>query len=200
MTESVTRGVQYIVSVVLESHSERLDASVVPSFREVYAEHCSMVFRTIRILGVPTASVEDVAQEVFLSVHRALPSYEPRAPMRAWIYRIARNAALNGRRISHHDAFRVPFDESLKSPEAANPERSAAANERLQILRDVLASMPSEQRDVIVMGELEGFTAPEIAEVLGVGLNTIYSRQRLAREALESALQRRARVDERESR
>ncbi len=68
------------------------EAHGVPPFREVYEEHVSMVWRTLQRVGVPSAALDDVAQEVFLSVHRALPTWEGRGSMRSWIYSVARDA------------------------------------------------------------------------------------------------------------
>ncbi|MEM6993525.1 MAG: sigma-70 family RNA polymerase sigma factor, partial [Myxococcota bacterium] len=64
-----------------------------PSFEQVYAEHHDFVRRSVRGLGVPEAAADDVTQDVFLVVHRRLPGFDHRAPVKAWVFGIARNLA-----------------------------------------------------------------------------------------------------------
>ena len=61
----------------------------------VYDEHASFVWRTLRLLGVPPAGLEDAVQEVFLVVHRRLAGFEGRSSIRTWLYAIARRVAGN---------------------------------------------------------------------------------------------------------
>ncbi len=158
----------------------------IPPFREVYEAHVELVFRTLRRLGVPSAATEDVAQEVFLSVHRALPSWEARSTMRGWIYRIARNAGLNHKRSLRRRPDGSPTaaaDELVH--DTATPESLAETNQALAVLDAVLQRIDEPKREVLALMDLEGFSAPEVAELLGVPLNTVYSRLRLARAELE---------------
>lgn len=163
------------------------------SFREIYEAHVEMVFRTLRRSGVAASSVDDVAQEVFLAVHRALPGWEPRVSTKAWVYRIARNAALNHKRCLARRPDREVTDLADELGHlGTDPESHAADREAVDELARILATLPPSQSEVLVLMELEGFTAGEVSELLATPLNTIYSRLRLGRAALEAALEERA--------
>lgn len=148
-----------------------------------------LVWRTLRRVGVPASAVDDVAQEVFLSIHRALPTWEGRASLRTWIYRIARNAGLNHGRAVRRRPDGAPTAASDDAPHASpDPESTAASREALEELSAILSHIHESKREVLVLMELEGFSAPEVAELLSIPLNTVYSRLRLARAELERLL------------
>src|SRR5262245_45260554 len=69
-----------------------------PSLGEVYAEHFSFVWRSVRRLGVAEEAVEDVVQEVFIVVHRHSGRYEARASLRSWLFGIVLGVVRNHRR------------------------------------------------------------------------------------------------------
>src|SRR5262245_7643872 len=71
------------------------------TFEDVYEEHFEFVWRTLRRLGVPAADLADVAQEVFLVVHRRLADFEERSKVTTWLFRIATHAARDRRRRAH---------------------------------------------------------------------------------------------------
>jgi RNA polymerase sigma-70 factor (ECF subfamily) len=158
-------------------------------FRDVYDAHVDLVWRTLRRAGVPVTHVDDAAQEVFLTIHRALPTWEGRSTLRTWIYRVARNAGLNYMRSLRRRPDGPPTERADELPHARpNPEAETARNEALTELMALLEAIDEPKREVLVLVELEGFSAPEIAELLEIPLNTVYSRLRLARAELEKAL------------
>src|SRR5689334_18971419 len=71
------------------------------SAERIYELHADFVFRALRALGVPSRDVGDVMQEVFLTVHRALPGFEGRCSMKTWLFTICRSAARDRRRRAH---------------------------------------------------------------------------------------------------
>jgi RNA polymerase sigma-70 factor, ECF subfamily len=158
-------------------------------FRDVYDAHVDLVWRTLRRAGVPMTHVDDAAQEVFLAVHRAIGSWEGRATLRTWIYRVARNAGLNYARSLRRRPDGPPTERADELPTGrSNPEVETAQNEALTELMALLDAIDEPKREVLVLVELEGFSAPEIAELLEIPLNTVYSRLRLARADLERAI------------
>src|SRR5438105_4214125 len=72
-----------------------------PSLRLVFDEHARYVIRALRHLGIKEADVEDVAQEVFVTVHRKLPEFEGRSKLRTWLYAICLRVASDHRRRSY---------------------------------------------------------------------------------------------------
>ncbi|MFK7984597.1 MAG: RNA polymerase sigma factor [Sandaracinaceae bacterium] len=158
---------------------------------DVYDAQVDFVARMARGLGVPASAVPDVVQDVFMVVHRKLPSFEGRAKVRTWIARIVINVVRNHRRAHRKRLLTESLeddgavDESAKSPERVLLERQAVA-----VLQAILATMSEEQRVVFVMAEIEGLEMNEIAEALSINPNTGYSRLRLARKAYQRGVER----------
>ena len=164
------------------------------AFASVYEQHFDFVFRTVRRLGVAESAAEDVTQEVFVIVHKSLPSFEQRSSLRTWLFGIARNLAYRhrralGRRISlapgQEWAVDAAHDETARSAHDL-AERSEAA----RVLDALLEAMDDEKREVFVLVELEEMSMPEVSEAIGINLNTAYTRLRAARKQFEEALVR----------
>ncbi len=158
------------------------------AFERVYEEHFDFVWRSARRLGVVDEALDDVAQEIFLVVHRRLAEFEGRSSLRTWLYAIARRVVSDHRRSARRKRPHTPLPETLSS--AATPHGDAVRQEAAAILHAFLGSMPDEQREVFVLAELEQMTAPEIAEATAAPVNTVYSRLRLARQAFERCVAR----------
>jgi len=148
---------------------------VEPSFTQLFEEHFGFVCRSLLRLGVREADMEDIAQELFLTVHRALPESDRSRPLKPWLFGFAVRYASNYRRLSWHRGREL--DDVPVSPKL---------HDKLAAKRTVLGALERldfDKRVVLVMHDLEELTAPEIAQELGIPLNTVYSRVRLAREA-----------------
>lgn len=160
-----------------------------PSLAEVYDRHAAMVWRTLRALGVEEAALDDAMQDVFIVVHRRIGDFEGRSALSTWIYGIARRVASQYRRRRRDRA-----DESALAREVApgpSPRESAERQQAARLVMELLAELDEEKREVFVLMELEQLPAPAVAEMLGIPVNTAYSRLRLARQRFEAALARR---------
>lgn len=155
-------------------------------FEGLYAAHFRFVWRTLRALGVPAAATDDAAQDVFLVVHRRLDDYDDRLPIRGWLFGIARNVARRHRERAH----REPPLQLVREGRA--PDDTLQLREAASFVERFLDALDDDQRAVFVLAQLEGLTAPEIAETLGVNPNTVYSRLRTARLKFERAVARQA--------
>jgi RNA polymerase sigma-70 factor (ECF subfamily) len=163
------------------------EPALAPTFDEVYADHFHFVWRNLRRLGVPEAGLWDGAQEVFVVVHRRLDDYEARGALRSWLYSIVVRVARHVRRSAQRKpAFGSQDSAELADTTAAGPEQRAERNESVERLMALLATLDDAKREAFVLAELEGLTAPEIAAILNVNLNTIYARIRAARKQLEA--------------
>lgn len=162
------------------------------TFEDVYAEHFEFVWRTLRRLGVPVADLPDVAQDVFLVVHRRLADFEERAKVTTWLFRIAARAARDRRRRAHVRREVVAEDDSLL--EAVDPTADpSVALERADdhaLLELALSALDQEQREVFTAFELEGMPGHAIAAALEIPLGTVYSRLRLGRERFRQGITR----------
>jgi len=164
-------------------------ATPAPSFDTIYEQEFEFVWRNLRRLAVPEASLRDVAQDVFLVIHRRLPEFEGRAPLRSWIYSILTRVVRQHRRSARRrDVSSAQEPDEVADAGAPSPHSRAEQSEHLALLVQLLADLDDEQRSVFVLSELEGMTAPEVAAALDVKLNTVYSRLRLARQHLREQL------------
>jgi len=159
----------------------------------IYAEHFRYVWRCLRSLGVRDAQLEDALQDVFLVVQRRLPEFDGGAELRTWLYAIALRV---GRKYRDR-ARREP--ESLEAARERTPELpaapqtnadAAASREQLALAHRALSALDDDKREVFVLARVEQMSAPEIASVLGLPLNTVYSRFRAARLAFEAEVRR----------
>ncbi len=170
-------------------------------FARIYREHHDRVWRCLAALGVPDPALDDATQDVFVIAFRRIERYDGRAPVRAWLYGIARNIALKHRdrarkrardRLRLVSAARVDRDPPLPSPDEHVARQQAAS-----LVEACLERLNEDKRAVFVLAEIEGLRAPEIAEALGLKLNTVYSRLRAARALFNRELARRRARDER---
>ncbi len=134
---------------------------------------------------MPPEQVDDAVQEVFIAAARRLAEFEQRSALSTWLFAIALRVAHRLRRTEHRHRRRVEALGAAAPDAASEPHRRAEAADTLHRLLDLL---DDEKRIVFVLVELEGFTAPEIAEMLAVKLPTVYTRLRAARLRLEQAV------------
>ncbi|PRP95109.1 RNA polymerase sigma factor [Enhygromyxa salina] len=155
-------------------------------FEALYRAQFGFVWRSLRRFGVPEAALDDAAQDVFVIVHRRFGVWDQGGSVRAWLYGVARRVASAHRRTDDRHQRKLaalPTDEARDGLE----DRLGARHRLEQIAAQIDALEPS-RKQVYVLIELEGLSAPEAAEALGCKLNTVYSRLRRARADLEAAL------------
>lgn len=140
---------------------------------------------------------EDAAQESFLVALQRLE--ECRSPERfaGWLMTIVRNRSRNLiRRESLRDTDPVPVSASTGLPA---PDREAERSQLRGVLREALDGLPAQQREIVLLHDLEGWKHREIADRLGIPSGTVRSHLHFARKALREALGAHAAVDERRS-
>lgn len=175
------------------SSEQALSADVAPaggaqSFAEAYEAHFDFVWRSARRLGVPDASIDDVVQDVFVTVYRRLSEFEGRSQLRTWIFGILRHTVRDLRRTQR----RKPTEAFSHEPESRDggPHEATIQREGTRLLHEVLETLDDDQREIFVLAELEQMSAPEIGLALEMNVNTVYSRLRAARQSFEAALKR----------
>lgn len=163
-----------------------------PPFEQIYAKHFDFVWAMVRHYGVHPDYVADVVQDVFVVVHTKLHTLSHPESTRSWLHGIVRRVASGHRRkrYDHRLVFDVPLEPLAGTDTSLTPAEQAEHNERMRRLSAILQTIEPSKRRVFVMCELEEFTCPEIAELLHLPLNTVYSRLRRARETFEKALAR----------
>jgi len=178
---------------------ERCMANDKSAFRTLIDNYKSMVFSlAVRMLGDRDAA-EDVAQDVFIRVYKALPAFEQRSSLKTWIYRITMNLAMNYRsrwrsrkREKHVSIEHVPFNgKSLadRLPHGAkNPEQIAEHVELTEHIQEGLAKLPPVFKAAVILRDVDGLSYEEIAEILGIREGTVKSRINRGRDQLKSLL------------
>jgi RNA polymerase sigma-70 factor (ECF subfamily) len=155
-------------------------------FRQLFLDEFDFICRSLRRLGVREADVHDVAQELFLAVYRLWPQYDPARSAHAWLFGFAIRLAANYRRLGWHRGSAL-----TENVPAAGMCTEDALSARQMVSRG-LEALNLEKRVVLIMHDLEQIPAPEIAFELGVPVNTVYSRLRLARESFRAAIDQEA--------
>jgi RNA polymerase sigma-70 factor, ECF subfamily len=131
------------------------------------------------------AAAEDLAQEVFVKLWQALPRYDGRAQLSTWIYAITRNAAISAlrarrRSVSLSDRSVLEEAEGIAAAPAGGPDEAA--------LRRGIGDLPAAQRQAITLYYLDERPVAEVAEMMGLPVNTVKTHLHRARAKLASAL------------
>jgi RNA polymerase sigma-70 factor (ECF subfamily) len=157
------------------------------AFGELVRRHYQGVVRVVYRMCGDTTLAEDATQDAFIRAWVNLPSYQPTAPLRSWLYRIAINAAL--------DVLRRKPEESLEENQvtmmpdkAASPETALIEKERVALVQQAMKSLPEAARSVLVLREYGELSYQEIAKILDIPIGTVMSRLNYARNRLRELL------------
>jgi RNA polymerase sigma-70 factor (ECF subfamily) len=152
--------------------------------------HYASVWRTLRQLGVGEAHVDDAAQEVFIVLSRRLSEVRAGSE-RTFLLSSAVRVAANYRR-SWHVRHEVADEQTLATERDPQPtvEQMLDQKRLRQAFDDLLQRWPEDIRTAFVLFELEGLTAPEIAQITETKLGTVTSRLRRGRELFQAGAQR----------
>jgi RNA polymerase sigma-70 factor (ECF subfamily) len=158
--------------------------------RQIVEGNFDFIWRSLRGLGVPAASADDAAQQVFWIASQKLGAIAPGAE-RSFLFATARGIASNIRRSLARG--REVYDEDVMAKHmdpSPSPEQTAASREARRLLDWFLDGLPEDLRTVFMLFELEGLSMAAIAEVLGLPPGTVASRLRRAREDFDAAVKR----------
>jgi RNA polymerase sigma-70 factor, ECF subfamily len=147
----------------------------------LYVRFAPDLVRYVNSLVHDIHEAEDITQNVFAKLITAIGKYEEQSvPFKAWILRVARNAALD-----HLRARR-----SLPSEEVRVVDIGSAqiARERASDLREALSSLPQDQREVLILRHVSGLSPVEIATALGRSESSVHGLHHRGRRALQSSL------------
>jgi RNA polymerase sigma-70 factor (ECF subfamily) len=175
-------------------------------FDAVYEAYRPRIQRYLtRLVGEVDA--EDLTQEVFVRVDRGLKDFRGESQLSTWLYRIATHAAIDRMRMPafRAEACQVPFEESDEVAASAGlwnreetllPEQLVFLQERFRCFLGFLRDLPSTYRAVFVLSDLELLGNREIAEVLGLSLETVKIRLHRARVRLFQELRAHCKPEE----
>ncbi len=178
------------------------DAAALETLMERYA---SRVYRLAHGITRNEADAEEVVQDVFLTVFRKIHTFEGRAALGSWIYRVTTNAALikrRGKRVEVEvsldsqlptflpDGHRAGDPAFVMADWSQTPEADLLSGETREILSKAIDTLPDRYRTVMVLRDIEGLSNEEVAEVVGESVAAVKSRLHRARMALREELTR----------
>jgi RNA polymerase sigma-70 factor (ECF subfamily) len=152
----------------------------------------------LRALGVHPALLDDAVHDVFVVVQQKLGVFDDGVPVTTWLYAIALRVARRARARARRDAWRYAHDDADETGTAASDqvttngtaEHTLERGERLELARRALDRLDDDKREAFVLSQVEQRSAPEIADITGVPLNTVYSRIRAAKLAFQAEIAR----------
>jgi len=156
-------------------------------FKVLSERHSDEIFRFARSLLANQADAEDATQEVLLRLWNHLPKMYP-FNLRAWLLRTTRHYCLDQIRHRANQAAPMLMDDEILDAQpdelAVDPSHAADSSFRLVQARDMLGTLPENLRSVFVLYEVNGLRYREIAEVLGIPINSVKVYLSRARERL----------------
>jgi RNA polymerase sigma-70 factor, ECF subfamily len=165
------------------------------AFEALYARHKGGLYRYfLRQCGV-AATAEELYQDVWTNLIRARDRYEPRAKFTTYLYRLAHNRLVDHYRrqasgvpLSYDDGDDEPLIERVADAPQRQPDNELDARRDAQQLRALIAELPEAQREAFLLSEEGGMTLKEIAQTMGVNVETAKSRLRYAVAKLRAGL------------
>jgi RNA polymerase sigma-70 factor, ECF subfamily len=178
---------------VLEA-ARRRDPAALGAFFDLYFDHVHSF--AARVLG-NRAAAEDMAQEVFLKIHRSIDRLDPTRDPWPWLATIVQNACRDrwrsgadrmARRSDSIDGDRAAAERLVAGGEG--PEAHASARERERLVRDAIAMLPEAQKEMVLLFDYAGLSHVEVAEALGISHAAARKRYSRALEELGRILRR----------
>ena len=165
------------------------------AFAELYARYQGKIYHFLRRYLGNSHEAEDLTVEVFHRVWRHARRYRAQGHFSAWIFRIARNLALQHLRrrrprvsLDHAaDAEKDAPVEWLEDPEA-RPDRRLRAERIREAVEQALAELPTEQREALLLVVQDGLSYQEVSTLLGISVSALKARIHRAREKLRRKL------------
>jgi RNA polymerase sigma-70 factor (ECF subfamily) len=184
---------------------ERLRAGDAGALEPLMERFATRLYRVASGICGSSADAEEVVQDVFLMVFRKAATFEGRAALGTWLYRIAVNTALNKRRgkraqleesledllpTYRDDGHRQGDRSFLLADWSALPDETLLSREGREVVRAAVDRLPTHYRSILLLRDVEELSSEEVAEILGESVASVKSRLHRARMALREVLTR----------
>jgi RNA polymerase sigma-70 factor (ECF subfamily) len=152
---------------------------------------------TYRMLGNKEDAL-DVSQEVFIKIYKSIRSFKGESSFSTWLYRLVTNTCLDeirkrkGKKLYSIDKpVETEFGEVNRDliDDSNGPEEQACKMEIQEIVQKAICQLPEEQRIIIILRDIQGFSYKEMAEILQCSMGTVKSRLNRGRLALKGILE-----------
>jgi RNA polymerase sigma factor (sigma-70 family) len=168
-----------------------------PSYEQLVRDHQAMVFRTLARLTGRRDGIDDLAQDVFLRLFRALPGFRNEAMVSTYLYRIAVNVAQDEwKRRRREDRTHVSISDDVEAWEdrlehpGQTPEETLEAYEFQRIVEEHLMQLSGVERAVLVLYHQEERSYQQIAAALGMPIGTVRTHLHRGRKKMRDAMAR----------
>ncbi|HZO88736.1 MAG TPA: sigma-70 family RNA polymerase sigma factor [Chthonomonadaceae bacterium] len=172
--------------------ARRAAAGHLEDFEELLRRYRDRVYRICYRMAGNAEDAQDWTQECFVRVYRQLHHYDSGLPFAPWLLRVASNTCVNlaKSRAHHQSKLGMSYEEDHEMPSSiGDPLRSALSGEEARQVQAAVAALPPMLKQAVVLRVVEGLSFRELAETLGIPLQTAASRVRRAllqvREQLE---------------
>jgi len=185
---------------------QRLRQGDAAALEVLMERHSSHAYRVAFGITGNSADAEEAVQDAFLTLYQKGNTFEGRAALSTWFYRVVTNAALTKRRGRRHevevsleaqlptfreDGSRVGDVSALIADWSQNPEAALLSRETHTLLQRAIEGLPDPYRVVLLLRDVEALTTEEVAEIVGESVAAVKSRLHRARMALREDLTRR---------
>ena len=157
------------------------------AFEEIYKAYSPIVYTLALGITRNSHDAQEAAQDVFVKVFRSLKDFAYRSSFGTWVYRIAVNTSINMYRSGvrkNKVLTSIDYAQDMPDTSGAGPDAEAGKGEAKKLVDKILENLSQEHRICIILRELEGLDYKEMADVMGVPINTVRSRLKRAREAM----------------
>lgn len=165
------------------------------AFTELIKKYQNMVFRYVVNRFGDMDEAQDMTQEIFIMTLEALPGFRGESKFSTWLYSImmnyCRNHAKKSRRVTLVSMNQSRGDEEyqLEFPDnRETPESDVVLDDSLSIMKEELALLPQDYRDILVLRDIDGLSYNEISDILGIQLSNVKVRIHRGREMLKNRL------------
>ncbi len=176
--------------------SEPSDSDLLDEYRagddaaleKILARYAPAVHRFGLKMCRDTADADDVLQDTLLAAARGMREFRGASSVSTWLYTIARSFCIKRHRRATPDTVDLDASMQVADVEHAAPDDAVHAHEVGAALEAAIRALSPEYREVLLLRDVEGLSAPEVAEVLGVNVDAVKSRLHRARVAVRTRL------------
>lgn len=159
------------------------------AFRELLRRHDRWVRGVVYGVLGSNDLIDDVVQQVWTTVWEKIADLRDTSRWRVWLYRLARNAAVDaGRNVTKHRERTCALPAQMVDADGTDPQKRYGVREKREAVQAAIESLPALYREPLTLRHLEGWSYREIADVLGAPVDTIETRLVRARRMLRKAL------------
>lgn len=164
------------------------------AFEVLYRRYVKKIYGLVFRMAGAAQEAEEVTQEVFYQVYKALPNFQGKSQFYTWVYRIATNVALQHVKKQARRRRETSFEEALETTTPAgfacpgSPEKVAESRDFYVALERAINALPPNQRLVMILGPIQGHSYDQMAHILGTSEEVIKGRLHRARENIREWL------------